>query len=508
MYKLFLSLRYLRRRPIALVAIIGMALCVFMVIVVASVMNGFLDEVATAARGLMGDVVIERGGGIPHYDRLIERLNAHRDIQASTPVIQTPGLLKFGPRDVRMVNVVGIRLPEATAVTSFGDELYPDALRKHPAFALPGDVQERLLARNHLHADPLAERTQRIDWLDQQLEAALDKPETRETLAFIEKLEDALSYYRQELADYRRRRIYEPNHPGLILGVEIPGTTQRDEATGDYERFLNVGGAEKVQLILLPLGSGMIGAMTEPVKKTFNLLGDQRFGIFLVDNSYVYVDFDELNTLTEMDGRANQVQVRLSDGDTPVALHAGKETVRRTWEAFAGEFGLGDAWILTWREKQAIYVDAVEKQRDLMVIILGIISMVAVVLVFAIFYMMVVQKTKDIGILKSLGASHTGVAWVFLTYGSAVGLVGSVFGALGGFFFVRNINTIHDWIATVFGWRVFSRQAYMFDRIPDTVDPWVIVWVVVGAMIAGLVGAMLPALRAARMQPVEALRYE
>ncbi|MFW6154036.1 MAG: ABC transporter permease [Planctomycetota bacterium] len=512
MYKLFLSLRYLCRRPIALVAIVGMALCVFMVIVVASVMNGFLDEVATSARGLMGDVVIEGYTGIPHYESLIERLNAHPDLRAATPVTHTVGLLKLGARDVRMVSVMGIRLPEVTEVTAFGEELYPEFLRDHPAFTLPEKLQERLLARNHRHSEELAAKRRRIEGLEQQLEAAWSGGDTPEDQAYIDKLQDALSYWRRELADYRRRNIFEPDHPGIILGVEIPGTTRRDEATGAYQRFLNLGDSEKVQLTLLPLGRGTVGAMTEPVKKTFNLIGDQRFGIWMVDNSNVYVDFDVLNRLIEKGDRTDRIAVRLIRADTDATLNAGAETVRGIWKRFAAahrdDVRAGHARVYTWRELQAQYVDAVEKQRDLMVIILGIISMVAVVLVFAIFYMMVVQKTKDIGILKSLGASHTGVAWVFLTYGSAVGLVGSVFGALGGFFFVRNINAIHDWIATAFGWRVFSREAYMFDRIPDAVDPWVIVWVMVGAMIAGLVGALLPSLRAARMQPVEALRYE
>ncbi len=512
MYKLFLSLRYLRRRPIALVAIVGMALCVFMVIVVASVMNGFLDEVATAARGLMGDVVIEGYTGIPHYEDLIERLDAHDDIRAATPVTQTVGLLKLSPRDVRMVSVMGIRLPEATEVTAFGEELYPEFLQTHPAFTLPEDLQEALLQRNRRHTDELAARRRRIEQLAQQLEAAWNDADTPENQAYIDQLENALSYWRQDLADYRRRNVFEPEHPGIILGVEIPGTTQRDEAEGTYQRFLNLGDSEKVQLTLLPIGRGTVGAMTEPVKKTFNLIGDQRFGIWMVDNSNVYVDFDVLNRLIEKGDRADRIAVRLVEADHDAALNAGADAVRAIWADFAAAHGEDlrnvHARVYTWRELQAQYVDAVEKQRDLMVIILGIISMVAVVLVFAIFYMMVVQKTRDIGILKSLGASHAGVACVFLTYGSAVGLVGSVFGAAGGFFFVRNINAIHDWIATVFHWRVFSRQAYMFDRIPDTVDPWVIVSVVIGAMLAGLIGALLPAVRAARMQPVEALRYE
>ena len=85
---------------------------------------------------------------------------------------------------------------------------------------------------------------------------------------------------------------------------------------------------------------------------------------------------------------------------------------------------------------------------------------------------------------------------------------GCVFGAVGGYFFVRNINAIHDWIARTFGFVVWSREHFMFDTIPNEVDPMTAAVIVAGAIVAGLIGALIPAVRAARMRPVEALRYE
>jgi len=131
-----------------------------------------------------------------------------------------------------------------------------------------------------------------------------------------------------------------------------------------------------------------------------------------------------------------------------------------------------------------------------------------VVLVSVIIYMIVFQKTKDIGVLKAIGASSGGVAWIFLLYGAAVGLVGSILGTVGGYYFVRYINPIQDWVDRVFGFRVWSREVFMFEKIPNEVDPANVVGIVIAAIAAGLVGALIPAYRAARMQPVEALRYE
>ncbi|MCY2924634.1 MAG: FtsX-like permease family protein, partial [Planctomycetota bacterium] len=142
------------------------------------------------------------------------------------------------------------------------------------------------------------------------------------------------------------------------------------------------------------------------------------------------------------------------------------------------------------------------------VIMFGVISLVAIVLIIVIFYMIVMQKTWDIGVLMSMGASRPGIAGIFLAYGAAVGLVGAVGGIALGWAFVRQINPISDFIADSFGFRVWDREFFMFRQIPNEVDPATVWWIAVSAVVAGLVGAMIPAIRAARMQPVEALRYE
>ncbi len=164
--------------------------------------------------------------------------------------------------------------------------------------------------------------------------------------------------------------------------------------------------------------------------------------------------------------------------------------------------------VQTWRTRQAQIVNQIAAQRTLVVIMFGISSLVCVVLIFAIFYMIVFQKTQDIGVIKAIGGSSTGVAAIFLGYGSAVGLVGTVLGTIGGWFFVRNINPIHDWIGRTFGLVIWDRTWFMFDEIPNTVELSTVLFVAAGAIIAGLIGALAPAIMAARRQPVEALRYE
>jgi lipoprotein-releasing system permease protein len=122
--------------------------------------------------------------------------------------------------------------------------------------------------------------------------------------------------------------------------------------------------------------------------------------------------------------------------------------------------------------------------------------------------MMVVEKTRDIGILKALGASSRGVMSIFLSYGVSLGLVGSGAGMMGGLLFVAYINQVAKLIELVTGQEVFDPTIYYFQEIPTDVEPVAVVGVVCGAVLIAVLASVLPALRAARLHPVEALRYE
>ena len=128
--------------------------------------------------------------------------------------------------------------------------------------------------------------------------------------------------------------------------------------------------------------------------------------------------------------------------------------------------------------------------------------------ILATFYMIVVEKTKDIGILKALGAPSRGVMSIFLNYGLALGLVGTGVGIMLGLAFVYYINSIADVVQWITGQEIFDPTIYYFDKIPTIVEPMTVFWVAVGAVAIAVLASVLPALRAAKLHPVEALRYE
>jgi lipoprotein-releasing system permease protein len=167
------------------------------------------------------------------------------------------------------------------------------------------------------------------------------------------------------------------------------------------------------------------------------------------------------------------------------------------------------AWdIQTWRDMQGPLLAAVRLETTILNILLFLIIAVAGFGILATFFMIVVEKTRDIGTLKALGASSGGVMSIFLSYGLLLGIVGSGAGLVGGLIFVNNINKVAGVIEKITGQEVFDPTVYYFTEIPTIIHPFTLVWVMIGAVTIAAMASVLPAMRAARMHPVRALRFE
>lgn len=532
MYKLFLCLRYLRKRRIAFFAIAAVWLCTAMVLIVISVMGGFLDMVKARSRGLLGDLVMENGAlqGFPFYQEFIDQIKKEMPdrIEEATPVIVNYGLLRFPSSNItKPVQVVGIRLDETCRVNDFRKGLFLERYYPGTDTLKPEKVPAYGINPSHEYVLP-PEFQQKYDaWLKKATPAERAEAERRRGGQYPG---PGLFYP----TTYFEMGRLEPGwmndeEPGLIVGVDV---CAKRLPNGEYERYYQRG--YKLLLTLFPLTprGTLAGAGMSAPTMAFHMVDDSCTGVYDIDSVSVYGDFDIIQNALLMgnqkheDGtpippRATQVQIKVRDQGDPeqtrrFAIEA-RDQIQKRWTTFmearldqtTEPTLLTEVEIKTWEEKQAKFIMAVEKEKILVTILFCIISLVAVLLVGCIFYMIVQQKTRDIGIVKSVGATWQGVASVFLGYGAAVGVVGGILGLICGAVFVHYINDIQDLLAKVNpNLQVWSPEVYTFTRIPNNVKPWDVGVIFVVAILASMTGSLIAAVKAARVWPVEALRYE
>ena len=222
------------------------------------------------------------------------------------------------------------------------------------------------------------------------------------------------------------------------------------------------------------------------------------------DSNFVFVPIADLQRMRGMIDpqtgvpSVNSIQIKLKPGTDLDTL---RNQLRKAFPA--------DMYaISTWRDKQGPLLMAVDMEMAVLNILLFMIIAVAGFGILAIFFMIVVEKTRDIGILKSLGASSSGIACIFLGYGLFLGMVGAGAGMALGLSITWNINTIRTAVEWGTGQRVFDPSIYYFFKIPTLVKPFTLTWIIAGAVAIAVGSSVLPALRAARLRPVEALRHE
>ncbi len=536
MYKLFLCLRYLLKRRIAFFAVAAVCLCVAMVLIVVSVMGGFLEMVKDRSRGMLGDLVMENRAlqGFPYYDEFIATVEADAEmskrIHEITPVIITYGVMRTPVDGVtNPVQIVGIYLEETYRVNDFElglyyEKFYPGMTSFEPrGWPRFGKVGGKWRLPEEFEA-AWAKAKDEVSASEVQDAMIPDLPIERPGIFF----------------PVPKDFLDDPDPPPGWLGDELPGVilgtdlcAKRNEK-GEYERYYPRG--ERVELTMVPITQeGDLDASTGAPRPMFRYVDDCRTGVFDVDSMSVYVDFDLLQEILDMHqdeyeiqnddgtwvlkvqpGRTTQIQIKLKPEFTRThQVEDTKKKLMAVWDrikvmhigSFESPVLLDRVNIKTWEEKQAKYINAVRNEKTLVTTLFGVISVVAVFLVGCIFYMIVQQKTRDIGIIKSVGATSFGVAQIFLAYGAAVGFVGGAIGTVVGTLFCVYINEIHDLLGYL-GIVVWDPSVYLFDKIPNKVDPFEASVIYVTAIVASVIGSLIAATRAAMVWPVEALRYE
>jgi ABC-type lipoprotein release transport system permease subunit len=291
--------------------------------------------------------------------------------------------------------------------------------------------------------------------------------------------------------------VYDPAKEqltGVVLGIGLASYRDHD----GQDRFLVLPGDD------VKLSFPTAGTPPEIAHPAFTVVDFYESKMSEYDASFVFVPIESLQKLRGMFdpetqiGYASSIQIKLKPGSD------GSQVRDMLRAAFVPQLYT----IQTWRDKQGPLLAAVQMETAILNVLLFMIIAVAGFGILAIFFMIVVEKTRDIGILKSLGASRRGVQGIFLGYGLLLGLVGAGAGMTLGLLFVAYINEIADLLGLITGQEVFDPAIYYFQSIPTIVQPFTVSWIVIGALAIAVLASVLPARRASRLHPVEALRYE
>jgi len=448
MLKLFLWLRFLRKKKIVFLSIAAVALSAALLIVVSSLFIGFINAFEHSAVDTLGDVVIEPPMRITNYPLFIEQLERASVVEAAAASLWGQGLLYLGKGNVRAVNVLGIEPAIQARVTGFKQFLHKqNSTAKEPSFALAGFVEK---VGGFVGIGVATEPDEETDEYDNQ---AAEQILGREVILTT----GAVSEAHQN--DGTTAQVKKKLIKFTVTDIVFTGVYELDKS------FIYLP-IDQLQQTLYP-------GETSPI--------------------------------------AGRIQIRLADDaqvDSALAqirgLWQGFAEEHLGW----GPYLIRETEIKTAIEMQYRYIAEIRKQMGVLMLIFGIVSASVAVLVFCIFYMIVETCRKDIAIIKSCGATSGSVASIFVGFGGCVGIAGAAVGMILGIIVTKNINTIEEWIRVVFGLKLWRSSVYIFSRIPSEVDLDSALPIALSAVLAAALGALVPAIVAAKTRPVEILRYE
>ncbi|MCP4712629.1 MAG: ABC transporter permease, partial [Planctomycetes bacterium] len=347
----------------------------------------------------------------------------------------------------------------------------------------------------------------------------------RETLSFA-LTEQEKQAARNWLESKLQRPISDDELPvGAIVGLGVLG--KPDEITDKYDRETIRDKIrqrnEGMQITIGKLLDDQSDDLENPAQKIqrwFWLVDAVETGLDEADTSFVYLPFDYVKEMIGRHDEDGKTRIRASIQITAIEGADVSEVIDQVkveWSKFAQEklgwsalevFSVSQVIESTQSREVKLYTDAIRKQLAVMQLILGLICLVVALLIFVILMMIVMQKKKEIGIVRSIGSSQWGVAGIYLAFGGGVGVVGSVFGLGLGWWATRNISVIEGVLTKLLGFKIWRSGVYLFSEIPNEVAWNSVIWIMAAGVISAVLGALLPAWRAARMQPVDALRYE
>lgn len=459
-YHGFLMRRYIFRRTIPYGAALAVAFGVFALIPVLSVMEGFKEEMRERIRGSLSHLTLSS-----HYtntfigvDEAIAKIEALDHVEAAAPFIECQGIYRaytIAPCEIRGIDPV--------------------------AEAEVGDFARYLLRSDEIR--------------DLELDHTAELPENREPFTADE--------IRRLFSLERRRELHRSN----VFDEDAEGFAWEDPPQPV------VVGIEAIRRGLTRVGHVISLTSYSPIDlehrvQSFLVVGAFQSGVFEQDEHWIYMPIQAairyLDVFDEeaLDDRVSGISIRLDD-----YRHA-REVAAAIEAEVVPTLANPDVYVRTWEDQRRNLLSAVEIEKRIVSTMMLLIVLFAGFMIFLILMLMVIEKTRDLGVLRSLGATPGGVVGLFLRQGMALTVIGVLLGVGAGTLLVENINPLHDAIYRATGWRLFPPDVYYLDRIPTRLlaADWLLV--IIPAVVCGFLGSLVPAMWAARRDPIQALHHE
>ena len=444
MYKIILALRYLFKKRISYLALSAVTLCVFIVVVVMTVMTGLVNNFKQENHQFVGDCVLTSPSlvGFPYYQQFLEILDNAPFVHAASPVIKNYALVTpRGSKRSRGVQIMGIDPARHSKVTAFAQSLHYNRSNPENVFTSANDH----------------------------------------------------------------------NKPGCVVGIDL-WLSRGPQGTYNFSPTPDIASLIISAFPLTAKGALATAGASEVNTKTFEFTDISRTGIAKVDGTYIYIPFEQAQLLcmSAQQKRTNAIHIKFTSDTTP---EQGNAKIASLWRDFLDKktddpyaYLLKNVSAQTWKQNRRSYIAAMEKEKTMMSVLFSLVALTTVFIVFVVFYMIIAHKSKDIGILKSIGAPALAIINIFFLFAFMIAAIGSTLGIALGIIFLGKMNQVENWLFEHFGFQIWDRSIFAIEDIPNQIDITLLAFIAAFAILACLAGAFIPTIQAVRLKPAQILQ--